>query len=135
MRKWVDEGYYDKNAYLRKDENAANITNWFMRNYQGFPGADIGLSKGWKVPMDVTLFNGPPVLDGSTPLGAMLSIPASSPNKQQAIDFISLVNTNSDIRNLIGYGIEGVHHNLNAQGQVIQTQQGLRNLQYAKLFL
>ncbi len=125
VRKWVDEGYYDKDAYLRKDENAANIKNWFIRNYPGFPGADISLSESWSVPMDVVVFDWPPVLDGSTPLGAMLSIPESSANKQQAIDFISLVNTNADIRNLIGYGIEGVHYNLNAQGQIIRTQQGL----------
>ena len=75
------------------------------------------------------MLNGPPVLDNATPVGAMLSIPSVSTNEKQAIDFIALLNTDPLVRNLVGYGIEGVHYNLDDNGQVVFTEKGENNYQ------
>lgn len=127
MRQWVEAGYRDPDAYLKKDTDNSGKKNWFVRNYQGFPGAEVSLSKGWGVPMEVRWLSGPPILDNGTPLGAILSIPASSPNAKTAMDFLMRLNTDPAIRNLVGHGIEGVHYNLDANGQVVRTEKGQNN--------
>ena len=43
------------------------------------------------------------------------------------MDFLTLLNTDSDVRNLVGYGIEGVHYNLDENGQAARTEQGQNN--------
>ena len=128
MRQWVEAGYRDPDAYLEKDDSGDSAKkNWFVRNYQGFPGSEINLGKGWGVPLEVRWLSGPPVLDNATPLGAVLSIPASSPNAEAAMDFLMRLNTDPAIRNRVGYGIEGVQYNLDANGQVGRTEQGQNN--------
>ena len=125
MREWTEAGYRDPDAYLNRDQGDPSAKkNWFLRNYQGFPGAEVNLSRGWGVPLEARWLNGPPVLDNATPLGAVLSIPGASPNAEQAMDFLTLLNTEPAVRNLVGWGIEGVHYNLDENGQVARTEQG-----------
>ena len=127
MRQWAERGYFDKDAYLKEGTTTAQKKNFFMRTYQGFPGAEVGIEKGYGVPIEVRLHEAPAVLDSNTPLGAMLVIPTASPNAEQAIDFIALLNTEPAVRNLVGYGIEGVHYDLDGNGQVVRTQKGQNN--------
>lgn len=128
MRRWTEAGLRDKDAYLNRDQgDEAAKKNWFVRNYQGFPGSEVNISKGWGVPLEVRWLDGPPILDNATPLGAVLSIPAASPNAEAAMDFLTLLNTDSAVRNLVGYGIEGVHYNTDENGQAARTEQGQNN--------
>ena len=128
MRSWAENGYRHPDEYLGRNQPSAS-KKWFLTQYQGFPGAQAIMEKGTGVKMETRLLNGPPVLDNATPVGAMLSIPSVSTNEEQAIDFIAILNTDPTVRNLVGYGIEGVHYNLDDNGQVVFTEKGENNYQ------
>ena len=127
MRQWAERGYFDKDAYLKEGTTTALKKNFFMRTYQGFPGAEVGVAQSYGMPIQVRLHEAPAVLDSNTPLGSVLTIPAASQNAEQAMDFIALLNTEPKVRNLVGYGIEGVHYNLDGNGQVVRTEKGKNN--------
>ncbi|MDR2655074.1 MAG: ABC transporter substrate-binding protein [Oscillospiraceae bacterium] len=50
--------------------------------------------------------------------GAMMAISSASAHKADTMKFLNLVNTDPKLMTLIAYGIEGVHYNLNADGNV-----------------
>lgn len=126
MREWAEKGYRNKDEYLNRNRPVVD-QDWFLSQYQGFPGAETIMEDGLGVELETRFLNAPPVLDNATPLGAMLSVPSVSSNVEEAMDFIALLNTDSRIRNLVGYGIEGVHYNLDENGQVEATERAKNN--------
>ena len=54
----------------------------------------------------------------------MIGISRTSKNPEKAFKFIELVNTDKDLYNLICFGIEGKHYNLDENGRVVFNDQG-----------
>ena len=67
MREWVEKGYRDKDEYLNRNRPATD-QDWFLSQYQGFPGAETIMENGLGMELETRLLNGPPVLDNATPL-------------------------------------------------------------------
>ena len=126
MREWTEKGYRDKDSYLNRNKDG-KTKKWFLSYYQGFPGADVLIAESTAREIEARFLNAPPVLDNSGPLGAMQSIPASSPNAEQAMDFLTLLSTDTTLRTMVSYGVEGVHYNLDDNDQVVPTQKGRNN--------
>ncbi len=124
-RSWYEKGYIPQDALVAaKDGRPKGFNNWFIRIYQGFPGSEGGIKNLWGNDITIQKVDTPAVLTSSTPQGSMLSIPSASPNKVQALSFISLLNTDKVLRNLVGYGIEGVHYNKKGGTVIEQTERG-----------
>ena len=126
MRDWTEKGYRNKDSYLNRN-NDEKTKKWFLNYYQGFPGAEVLIAESRGKPIEARFLNAPPVLDNSGPLGAMQSIPASSPNAEKAINFLEILNTDSAIRTMVSYGLEGVHYSLDGNGQVVPKEKGQNN--------
>ena len=75
---------------------------------QGWPAARQGWGTGRGVEVVVSQF-GETVLSNDTVQGSMACINNSSPNKEAALKLLELVNTDTKLRDMLGYGIEGVH--------------------------
>ncbi len=75
---------------------------------QGWPGASVswGTSRGAEV---VVSQFGETVLSNDTVQGSMACINNSSPNKEAALKLLELVNTDTKLRDMLAYGIEGTH--------------------------
>ena len=126
MRDWTEKGYRHQDSYLNRN-NDEKTKRWFLNYYQGFPGAEILIAQSRGRELETRFLNAPAVLDNAGPLGAMQSIPASSPNAEKAMDFLTLLNTDPAVRNMVSYGVEGVHYDLDDNNQVVLTEKGMNN--------
>lgn len=55
----------------------------------------------------------------NTPVNTMLSVSATSENPEKAFELIELLCSNSDLMNLITYGVEGTDYSLNEAGKIV----------------
>lgn len=75
---------------------------------QGWPAARQSWGDGRGAEVVVAQF-GETVLSNDTVQGSMACINNSSPNKEAALKLLELVNTDTKLRDMLGYGIEGVN--------------------------
>lgn len=122
MRRYYEKGYLPQDVTTNSD--AEKKGTWFLNlnSYQPEYEVADSVSKGYKI--DV-VYRHRPVMTNT--VGAMNSIPVSCKRPEKAMQFLNLVNTDKELRNLIGYGIKGVHYNLNEDGKRVLTQQGKDN--------
>lgn len=122
--------YYLK-GYIAPDAATMENTVEHMKTGKYFavesslkPGKDAEMTGStgieW-VQVDITQ----PVMSNRETTGAMLAIPAASKNPERAFQFIEMLYTDAKLRNILNFGIEGKHYNVNADGRITQTQEGL----------
>lgn len=106
MHKYYTLGYVNKDGASAKDDKTVKR---FVTKGDGQPYADSLWSKdlGYKVVstpiMDTYITN-------SSTTGSMQAISITSKHKEKAMEFLNLLNTDKYLRNLVNYGIEGVHY-------------------------
>lgn len=105
MRKYYKAGYINKDAATASDDKAQKR---FVTKGDGQPYAELTWGKylGYEVVvspiMDTSITN-------SSARGALTAINAQSEHPDKAIELLNLINTDEYLRNLLNYGIEGVH--------------------------
>ncbi len=105
MRKYYQAGYINKDAATATDDKSVKR---FVTKGDGQPYAEIAWSQmlGYDVVatqiMDMKVTN-------TSARGALTAINKHSKHPEKAMEFINLVNTDEYLRNLLNYGIEGVH--------------------------
>lgn len=114
MNKYYKAGYINKDAATAKDDKTVKR---FVTKGDGQPYADVLWSKdlGYKVVatpiMDTYITN-------ASTTGAMQAISVTSKHPDKAMQFLNLLNTDKTLRNLVNYGIEGVHYQKVGDGQI-----------------
>lgn len=102
-------------GYLRDDvatlDGIDNIKTgkWLVDKELSQPYAD----NGWSRSAQYDIVSSPihtPVIYTSSAAGSMFAISKTSENPERAMMFLNLLNTDEYLRNLIQYGIEGVHY-------------------------
>ncbi len=122
---WYTKGYIRsdiaaKSNAVSGNEEARQIA---VRQDQWGPYSERSLEKTYNGPVAVSLVTNPYV--GRTKaLQTMISVGANSKHPKKAVEFIKLINSNADLYNLLIWGIEGVHYNLDEQGRVVVTELG-----------
>ena len=115
---WYKKGYIRSDALSAGDDTQDFIAGRFATGTAGWkPGAEEAAKE--KYNRDLMLIKmQEPYLKKSNCLAAMTGIGYNSKNPEKAIKLIELVNTDKDLYNLICFGIEGKHYELNAEGKV-----------------
>ncbi len=124
MRDWYQKGYTPSDAAVVKateSYKADGNKDWFLRHYSGFPGAGEIYAERWGLEIVAAPLDAPPTLAYNTAKGAMLSIPSISTRAEDAMSFIEVLNTDPVVRNLVGFGIEGVHYQKTGENVVRKT--------------
>ncbi len=122
MRDYYQKGFLPQDVTGNSD--AEKKGTWFLNLNAYQPEYEISDSAAKGYQIDV-VYRHTPVM--SNTIGAMNAIPVSCKRPEKVMEFLNLVNTDSEIRNMIGYGIKGVHYNLNEDGKRVLTQQGKDN--------
>ena len=65
----------------------------------------------------------PAYVDTTSSQGAMMAISKASKNPERAMMLLNLLNTDSYLFTLLDYGVEGIHYNLNDQGEAVFTSE------------
>lgn len=104
MHTWYNDGL------INSDANTLDSFQGYcsLGVSQGWPGASVVWGSGRGAEVVVSQF-GETVLSNDTVQGSMACINNSSPNKEAALKLLELVNTDTKLRDMLAYGIEGVH--------------------------
>jgi putative aldouronate transport system substrate-binding protein len=107
LHKWYKLGYINQDAATTQDDKSVKR---FLTKGDGQPYADNIWSKdlGYKVVSTPII---KPYISNGSATGAMQAVSVTSKHKIEAVKFLDLLNTDKYLRNLVNYGIEGVHYN------------------------
>jgi putative aldouronate transport system substrate-binding protein len=124
LHKWSQAGYIRKDADSVTDFAAPRKAGKVFSAIASLkPGKDAeqSISDGvnWKQ-IDLT----PPMSTTREMIGAMQAISVNSDNKERALMFLELMNTEPELCNLVNFGIEGTHYTKKDAQTIEQTQQG-----------
>ena len=120
LREFYEKGYINQDAAV---SNMKNEVKRFMWKADGQPYAENGWgqSLGREV---VTSSIIPPYVTNNSTTGAMTAISATSKHPEKAMELINLVNTDSTLRNLLMFGIEGTHYEKVSDNQIKRDPNG-----------
>lgn len=118
LYEWYQKGYIRSDALAAGDDTQDFIAGRFATGTAGWkPGEEAAAKE--KYQREVLLIPiQEPYLKKSNCLAAMTGINYNSKHPEKAIKLIELVNTDKDLYNLICFGIEGKHYELNEEGKV-----------------
>ncbi|MCM8900696.1 ABC transporter substrate-binding protein [Caldicoprobacter algeriensis] len=119
LHKWYKAGYINPDAPVAEDIGTYSA----VKSNLGFYGADAIWSARDGYVQVISKFEGP-FLSTTSIRGAMNAINAKSPHIDLALKYLELVNTNKEYRDILRYGIEGVHWNYTDKGLVLRTERG-----------
>ena len=120
LREFYEKGYINQDAAV---SNMKNEVKRFMWKADGQPYAENGWGQalGREV---VTSSIIPPYVTNNSTTGAMTAISATSKHPEKAMELINLVNTDSTLRNLLMFGIEGTHYEKVSDNQIKRDPNG-----------
>ena len=122
-RQYYLKGWYaEKNAY--EDFKVGKL---FMQPMDGGLSPEVAWSREFGIPV-VTVATMPnPVSRTFNMGGALTAISATCENPIRAMKFLNLLNTDKYLRNLIAYGIEGVHYVKTGPDTIKLTDRGKKD--------
>ncbi|WP_407426200.1 ABC transporter substrate-binding protein [Arcticibacter sp.] len=122
LHSWYKAGYINQDAATVEDVGKYSA----IKNGQGFYGADAIWSGGDGYTQLISKYSGP-FLSTASIRGSMNAISASSKNIDAALKLQELINTNQEYRDILRYGVPGVHWDKNEKGLAVKTQLGRDN--------
>ncbi|MEH7097821.1 ABC transporter substrate-binding protein [Neobacillus vireti] len=117
MRKYYKAGYLKEDAATSKDSWPMDVENWFVRMGGSQPYADLLWSRSAKYQLVSVPAEQPTIINDSVS-GSIQAISATSKNPKKVMQFLTLLNTDPYLRNLVDKGIEGTHYKKNSDGTI-----------------
>ena len=119
LHEWYQKGYIRNDiasvgTAITSNEDARKVA---VRAATWKPGNEDALTKKYGEEQ-VTAFIHVPYIYREMPLKTMTSVGANSKHPEEAVKLLKLVNTNKELYNLICWGIEGTHYNVNEDGRI-----------------
>lgn len=111
LRRYFKAGYINQDAAIKPPSGLIRGEKVFWQQAQGGPYADVIWSKDRGYPI-VAVQAEQAIITTESTRGAIVTVSVNSKHKEKAVEFLNLVNTDSDVRNTLGYGIEGIHYKL-----------------------
>jgi ABC-type sugar transport system, periplasmic component len=113
VRECYQKGYIPPEAAIineKESYDSDSNQDWFVTRASGFPGADSTWENQWKMKLVCKPVNAKAYINTFAAIGAMQAISVTSKNPSKAMAFLNLLNTDPYLRNLVSFGIEGVHY-------------------------
>lgn len=122
-RDYFEKGYIDKEVVINSGQDSWANQKTFSKIDTYSPLADQIWSNalGFDV---VTVPESMPIVNNTNTLGSLQAISMMSPNPERALQLLNLVNTDPYLRNLLEFGIEGIHYEKNEVGEVVMLPRG-----------
>lgn len=105
MRKYFEAGYINKDAATASDDKSIKR---FVTKGDGQPYAELIWSKDLGYDVVATQIMDTQVTNASA-RGALTAVNKNTEHPEKCVEFLNLLNTDTYLRNLLNYGIEGVH--------------------------
>lgn len=122
MREWYEKGYIRQDISLvtdqSTDEKAGKYACW-RATYKPGANEEYAAVRGREV-VSVQISKG--MLSSSLARQTMLGVGVNTKYSEKAVALIQEMNTNKELYNLIAFGIEGKHFDLNEEGKVVYRE-------------
>ena len=123
MREYYQAGYIDPAIAIGETatdtwRNAQNTANYLISSEVSLYGYEYTTSEARGIQVAYLMTTDAPYIDNTSVQGAMMAISANSAHPEEAMKFLCLLNTDAYVMTLFNYGVEGIHYNLNAEGEV-----------------
>ncbi|MGL4799502.1 MAG: ABC transporter substrate-binding protein [Cellulosilyticaceae bacterium] len=105
MREFYEKGYVPADAPTNPQKPKPSFVDF--GHYQ--PYAEQIWERADKYPVSVVPVSKPVAATGSS-MGSMHAVSVTSKNPGKSVEFLNLMNTDAYVKNLLTYGIEGVHY-------------------------
>lgn len=112
MREWYQKGFMRSDAATATNDSDIRAAGNFFAAYGGWlPNSDYVSEDTPEKDIMVNVHGlNEPHLRTANVFGSGLAISSNSKNPEKTMEFINLLNTDKYLRNLVAYGIEGVHY-------------------------
>lgn len=119
-KRWQEKGYIANDALTIKDDQQADMqAGKLIGELRGtfLPGVEVTASKKWSRDMKVVPIS-EAIINTAGVQSTINSITIDCKNPERALMFLELVNTNSELFNLLAFGIEGKHYEKNEDNTI-----------------
>lgn len=131
MRRYYQAGYINADASIRTGFSRFGDEKVFLRLATGGPDIDVSLSESFGYGV-IAVQVGQSVANTASTRAAVMAVSARSQHPREAVQFLNALNTDPEIRNLLNFGIRGVHYELTEQGQVRSISDGYQGVSYTQ---
>lgn len=131
MRRYYQAGYINADASIRTGFSRFGDEKVFLRLATGGPDIDVSLSESFGYGV-IAVQVGQSVANTASTRAAVMAVSARSQHPREAVQFLNALNTDPEIRNLLNFGIRGVHYELTDQGQVRSISDGYQGVSYTQ---
>lgn len=114
LSKYYKLGYINGDAATAQDDKSVKRA---ITKGDGQPYADVLWSKDLKYEVVASPMMDTYITNAST-TGSMIGVSKNSKNPEKAVEFLNLLNTDKELRNLINYGIKDTHYKPVQEGQI-----------------
>jgi len=132
LRGYYLDGYINEDAAVNTLSGLIPDRKVFLRIAGGGPYSDTIWSqqRGYDVVAHAVT---EPIVTSESTQGGMMCVSASTRYPEACVAFLNLINTDVEVRNLLNFGIEGVHYDLDSNGQVLLNDgRGYSGVQYTQ---
>ncbi len=131
MRRYYQLGLINPDASIRSSFSQFRDEKVFLRIASGGPDTDVSLSEAFGYDV-IAVQAAKSVATTASTRGAVMAVSARSKHPREAVQFLNVLNTDPEIRNLLNYGIEDVHYTLTETGQVHSISDGYQGVSYTQ---
>ena len=117
LRRYYEMGYINADASIRSADRNFRGEKIFCRISTGGPDSGESFSVDYGYPIVTSSISKPWVTNASA-RGGIMAVNAKTAHPEEALTFLTAVNLDPEVRNLLNYGIEGEHYKLTDQDQV-----------------
>ncbi len=132
LRKYYKAGYINEDAAVRSNPGLIKGQHVFWRARGAGPYATASWSKDTGYEVVAQQVSSTTVTTESA-RGGIMAVSSHTKNPEACIRFLNYLNTNPEVRNLLNYGIEGIHYDLTENGQVsVREDSGYAGVTYTQ---
>lgn len=118
LHRYYEAGYINNDAVVNDNGSLTKGQKTFLRVASGGPTSDIVWSNDRGYPVIAQQVT-ESYITPSSACGSLMCISAQSDCVDSCIRFLTLLNTDPELRDLFNYGIEGVHYTRNEDNKVV----------------
>jgi putative aldouronate transport system substrate-binding protein len=131
LRKYYKAGYINEDAAIKVSQNLETGKKVFWKGAGGGPYSDVSWSVDRGYPLVAQQVSKSTVTTEST-RGGVMTVNSRTKHPEKCMEFLNLLNTDPEVRNLINYGIEGIHYQLTKDNQVQKISNAYTAVQYTQ---
>ena len=131
LHSYYEKGYINEDASMRTAFSRFQGEKVFLRLASGGPDSEVSFSSSFGYPTVAEQVSDS-VVTSESALGGVMTVNARTGHPEECAVFLNAVNTDPEIRNLLNYGVEGVHYRLNEEGQVVYLNEDYRGVTYTQ---